>query len=147
MLSFTCTLKGSREVIGLNSININPLNPDIFAVAGESSEVFEYDLRKIRAGECLRAFQPGDAASSPHHHVTCLAFSENGNELLATYSGGKILKFDSSSKSSGKEVLQSYQGGCFDLRRIFMLPIIILWSNVSFFLSLSLLRPSQSQDG
>jgi len=119
------------EVMGLNTINSHPLNPNVFAVAGDSPQVLEYDLRMIGnregGGEAgvirmvrpCRRFLPGESGVTAtsntfrsRHHITCLAYSVTGGELLATYSGGKILKFDSSPSSKGEDnaLLQVYRG-------------------------------------
>ena len=113
VFTFTSTLRETNEQIGLNSINMHPLDQHVFAVAGDSLQVLEYDLRKIRAGDYFRSYSPGGLTQEvrSHHHITCLAYSANGSELLATYSGGKILKYDSTPSSPGGDaVLKIYEG-------------------------------------
>ncbi|KAL3653088.1 hypothetical protein CASFOL_002769 [Castilleja foliolosa] len=84
--------------IGLNTIIIDPRNPNSFAVGGADVYARVYDIRKYELNALSKAGIPVDTFC-PHHligthdaHITALAFSK-ASELLISYNDELIYLF------------------------------------------------------
>lgn len=99
--------------VGLYSICVNPANNYHFAVGGQDQFVRIYDQRKINERDnngVLKKF-------CPHHllnydakpYITCLVYSHNGTELLASYNDEDIYLFNSS-HGDGAQYVKRYKG-------------------------------------
>ncbi|XP_053511799.1 DDB1- and CUL4-associated factor 8-like [Artibeus jamaicensis] len=99
--------------VGLYTIFVNPANTYQFAVGGMDQFVRIYDQRKIDENEnngVLKKF-------CPHHlvncdagvHITCLVYSHDGTEVLASYTDEDIYLFHSSS-CDGAQYAKRYKG-------------------------------------
>ena len=99
--------------IGLYTISMNPANIYQFAVGGHDRFVRIYDQRRIDKKEnngVLKKF-------TPHHlvycdfptNITCVVYSHDGTELLASYNDEDIYLFNSS-LSDGAQYVKRYKG-------------------------------------
>ncbi|XP_045711806.1 LOW QUALITY PROTEIN: DDB1- and CUL4-associated factor 8-like [Phyllostomus hastatus] len=105
--------KENWRKVGLYTIFVNPANTYQFAVGGMDQFVRIYDQRKIDENEnngVLKKF-------CPHHlvncdagvHITCLVYSHDGTEVLASYTDEDIYLFHSSS-CDGAQYAKRYKG-------------------------------------
>ncbi|GFP94841.1 ddb1- and cul4-associated factor 8 [Phtheirospermum japonicum] len=84
--------------IGLNTIVIDPRNPNYFAVGGADVYARVYDIRKYELNASAKAGSPVDTFCARHligthdAHVTALAYS-NASELLISYNDELIYLF------------------------------------------------------
>jgi WD repeat-containing protein 42A len=90
----------------LNSIAVNPVHPVHFVTAGNDKVVRLYDVRYLKPGAKkslgltvaeYRASDPGTRFSG----ITGVAYSRDGSEIVATYSGGNVFLFDAASPETG----------------------------------------------
>ncbi|KAE8724722.1 putative UDP-Glycosyltransferase superfamily protein [Hibiscus syriacus] len=99
---FTChsidVSKADLPVVPLNTISIDPRNPNLFAVAGSDEYTRLYDIRKYKWDGSTDFGQPTDHFCPPHLigddqvGITGLAFSDQ-SELLVSYSDEFIYLF------------------------------------------------------
>ncbi|PIA56734.1 hypothetical protein AQUCO_00700825v1 [Aquilegia coerulea] len=99
---FTCKsfLNKSRytPIIHLNTIAINPTNPNLFAVGGSDEFARVFDIRKYKWDGSATFGQPADCFCPPHLigdgqvGITGLAFSDQ-SELLVSYNDEHIYLF------------------------------------------------------
>ncbi|KAK8668427.1 hypothetical protein V6N13_105882 [Hibiscus sabdariffa] len=99
---FTChpidDSKAYMRIVPLNTLGIDPRNPNLFAVAGSDEYTRLYDIRKYKWDGSTDFGQPTDYFCPPHligdDHVgiTGLAFSDQ-SELLVSYSDEFIYLF------------------------------------------------------
>ncbi|XP_012612326.2 DDB1- and CUL4-associated factor 8-like isoform X1 [Microcebus murinus] len=105
--------KEREKKVGLYTIYVNPVNTYQFAVGGQDQFVRIYDQRKIDLNEnngVLKKF-------CPHHlincdskaNITCLVYSHDGTELLASYNDDDIYLFNSS-HDDGAQYVKRYKG-------------------------------------
>ncbi|KAM5291070.1 DDB1- and CUL4-associated factor 8-like [Glossophaga mutica] len=105
--------KENWRKVGLYTIFVNPANTYQFAVGGMDQFVRIYDQRKIDENDnngVLKKF-------CPHHlvncdvgvHITCLVYSHDGTEVLASYTDEDIYLFHSSS-CDGAQYAKRYKG-------------------------------------
>ncbi|KAL8516111.1 hypothetical protein ACS0TY_014694 [Phlomoides rotata] len=84
--------------IWLNSVVIDPRNPNYFAVGGADAYARVYDIRKYQAnastkeGSPVNTFCPNHLIKSDNVHITALAYS-NTSELLVSYNDELIYLF------------------------------------------------------
>uniref|UniRef100_A0AAR2L8J8 DDB1 and CUL4 associated factor 8 n=1 Tax=Pygocentrus nattereri TaxID=42514 RepID=A0AAR2L8J8_PYGNA len=106
-------VKEGDKKVGLYTIFVNPANTHHFAVGGRDQYVRIYDQRKINENEnngVLKKFCPSHLVSSESKiHITCLVYSHDGSELLASYNDEDIYLFDSS-HSDGADYRRRYKG-------------------------------------
>lgn len=96
---FTCfSFSENKHPVRLNSIVINPRNPNYFAVGGFDEYARVYDIRKYQSDAAIGSDQPVDIFC-PHHligsdnvHITALAYSIR-SELLISYNDELIYLF------------------------------------------------------
>ncbi|XP_033057492.1 DDB1- and CUL4-associated factor 8-like protein 2 [Trachypithecus francoisi] len=99
--------------VGLYTITVNPANTYQFAVGGQDQFVRIYDQRRIDEKEnngVLKKF-------TPHHlvncvfptNITCVVYSHDGTELLASYNDEDIYLFNSSD-SDGAQYTKRFKG-------------------------------------
>ncbi|KAK6468545.1 DDB1- and CUL4-associated factor 8 [Huso huso] len=105
--------KENDKKVGLYTIYVNPARTDEFAVGGRDQYVRIYDQRKINENEnngVLKKFCPQHLVTSESKtNITCLVYSHNGTELLASYNDEDIYLFDTS-HSDGAEYMKHYKG-------------------------------------
>ncbi|XP_039174458.1 DDB1- and CUL4-associated factor 8 [Crotalus tigris] len=105
--------KEKEKKVGLYTIYVNPANTDQFAVGGRDEYVRIYDQRKINENEnngVLKKFCPHHLVNSESKaNITCLVYSHNGSELLASYNDEDVYLFNSS-HSDGAEYIKRYKG-------------------------------------
>ncbi|XP_062039123.1 DDB1- and CUL4-associated factor 8-like [Lepus europaeus] len=105
--------KDRENKVGLYTIHTNPTNTYEFAVGGQDEFVRIYDQRKIDENQndgILKKF-------CPHHlidydsrtSITCLVYSHDGTELLASYNDEDIYLFNPS-HSDGAQYIKRYKG-------------------------------------
>ncbi|NXF12491.1 DCAF8 factor, partial [Smithornis capensis] len=98
---------------GLYTIYVNPANTFQFAVGGRDQFVRIYDQRKIDENEnngVLKKFCPHHLVNSESKaNITCLVYSHDGSELLASYNDEDIYLFNSS-HSDGAQYIKRYKG-------------------------------------
>ncbi|KAL3691481.1 hypothetical protein R1sor_005132 [Riccia sorocarpa] len=87
-----------KNIVGLNTIAINPKNPHYFSVGGFDEYARVYDVRKVatddgRDVEPVNWFSPVHLMGKNKVHITCVAFSQQ-DELLVSYSDELIYLFD-----------------------------------------------------
>ncbi|XP_029105907.1 DDB1- and CUL4-associated factor 8 isoform X3 [Scleropages formosus] len=106
-------VKEGDKKVGLYTIFVNPANTHHFAVGGRDQYVRIYDQRKINENEnngVLKKFCPSHLVSSETKtNITCLVYSHDGTELLASYNDEDIYLFDSS-HSDGADYRRRYKG-------------------------------------
>nr|XP_023695264.1 DDB1- and CUL4-associated factor 8-like isoform X1 [Paramormyrops kingsleyae] len=106
-------VKDSNRNIGLYTIFVNPANVHQFAVGGRDQYVRIYDRRKINESDnygVLKKFCPSHLVSSETKtNITCLVYSHNGTELLASYNDEDIYLFDAN-LPDGAEYSRRYKG-------------------------------------
>ncbi|KAL7115674.1 hypothetical protein ACP275_04G196800 [Erythranthe tilingii] len=90
--------RSSSSSIGLNSIVIDPRNPNYFSAGGADVYARVYDIRKYQADPSTKAGTPF-ATFCPRHlngthdaHITALAYS-NTSELLVSYNDELVYLF------------------------------------------------------
>ncbi|NXL68722.1 DCAF8 factor, partial [Chordeiles acutipennis] len=105
--------KEKEKKVGLYTIYVNPANTYQFAVGGRDQFVRIYDQRKIDENEnngVLKKFCPHHLVNSESKaNITCLVYSHDGSELLASYNDEDIYLFNSS-HSDGAEYIKRYKG-------------------------------------
>ncbi|XP_058877587.1 DDB1- and CUL4-associated factor 8-like [Acipenser ruthenus] len=105
--------KENDKKVGLYTIYVNPARTDEFAVGGRDQYVRIYDQRKINENEnngVLKKFCPQHLVTSESKtNITCLVYSHNGTELLASYNDEDIYLFDTS-HSDGAQYMKHYKG-------------------------------------
>nr|XP_008270847.2 DDB1- and CUL4-associated factor 8 [Oryctolagus cuniculus] len=105
--------KDRENKVGLYTIHMNPTNTYEFAVGGQDEFVRIYDQRKIDENQndgILKKF-------CPHHlidydsrtSITCLVYSHDATELLASYNDEDIYLFNPS-HSDGAQYIKRYKG-------------------------------------
>eukprot|EP00898_Chlorokybus_atmophyticus_P009217 jgi/Chlat1/9297/Chrsp99S08502 len=100
------SLNAKKRTIGLNTVVVNPANPQLLAVGGSDEYARLYDRRKMcnsasssRTAEVVRAYAPQHLAKRENkrkgadYYITCLAYSVHG-ELLASYNDELIYLFE-----------------------------------------------------
>ncbi|XP_029112338.1 DDB1- and CUL4-associated factor 8-like [Scleropages formosus] len=104
--------EGDRKV-GLYSIFVNPANAHHFAVGGRDQYVRVYDQRKINENDnngVMKKFCPSHLVSTEGKaNITCLVYSHNGSEVLASYNDEDIYLFDNS-HGDGADYIRRYKG-------------------------------------
>ncbi|XP_015285041.1 PREDICTED: DDB1- and CUL4-associated factor 8 [Gekko japonicus] len=105
--------KEKEKKVGLYTIYVNPSNTHQFAVGGRDECVRIYDQRKIDENESngvLKKFCPPHLVNSESKaNITCLVYSHDGSELLASYNDEDIYLFNAS-HSDGAEYIKRYKG-------------------------------------
>ncbi|XP_037314902.2 DDB1- and CUL4-associated factor 8 [Pungitius pungitius] len=106
-------VKESDKKVGLYTIFVNPAKTQQFAVGGKDQYVRIYDQRKINESDnngVLKKFCPSHLVSSESKtNITCLVYSHDGSELLASYNDEDIYLFDSN-HSDGADYRRRYKG-------------------------------------
>ncbi|KAG9273632.1 DDB1- and CUL4-associated factor 8 [Astyanax mexicanus] len=106
-------VKEGDKKVGLYTIFVNPANTHHFAVGGRDQYIRIYDQRKINENDnngVLKKFCPSHLVSSESKtNITCLVYSHDGSELLASYNDEDIYLFDSS-HSDGADYRRRYKG-------------------------------------
>lgn len=106
-------VKEGDKKVGLYTIFVNPAKTHHFAVGGRDQYVRIYDQRKINENDnngVLKKFCPSHLVSSESKtNITCLVYSHDGTELLASYNDEDIYLFDSD-HSDGADYLRRYKG-------------------------------------
>ncbi|KAM4605609.1 DDB1- and CUL4-associated factor 8 [Polymixia lowei] len=106
-------VKEGDKKVGLYTIFVNPANTHQFAVGGRDQYIRIYDQRKINENDnngVLKKFCPSHLVSSASKtNITCLVYSHDGSELLASYNDEDIYLFDSS-HSDGADYCRRYKG-------------------------------------
>ncbi|XP_070830583.1 DDB1- and CUL4-associated factor 8 [Chaetodon trifascialis] len=106
-------VKEGDKKVGLYTIFVNPAKTQHFAVGGRDQYVRIYDQRKINENDnngVLKKFCPSHLVSSESKtNITCLVYSHDGTELLASYNDEDIYLFDSS-HSDGADYRRRYKG-------------------------------------
>ncbi|XP_048867568.1 DDB1- and CUL4-associated factor 8 [Brienomyrus brachyistius] len=106
-------VKEGDKKVGLYTIFVNPANTHHFAVGGRDQYVRIYDQRKINENNnngVLKKFCPSHLVSSESKtNITCLVYSHDGAELLASYNDEDIYLFDAS-HSDGADFRKRYKG-------------------------------------
>ncbi|XP_054436995.1 DDB1- and CUL4-associated factor 8-like [Pteronotus mesoamericanus] len=105
--------KENARKVGLYSIFVNPANTYQFAVGGMDQFVRIYDQRKIDESVnngVLKKFCPHHLANCDGKvNITCLVYSHDGTELLASYTDEDIYLFHTSS-CDGAQYVKRYKG-------------------------------------
>ncbi|XP_054422331.1 DDB1- and CUL4-associated factor 8-like [Pteronotus mesoamericanus] len=105
--------KENARKVGLYSIFVNPANTYQFAVGGMDQFVRIYDQRKIDESVnngVLKKFCPHHLANCDGKvNITCLVYSHDGTELLASYTDEDIYLFHTSS-CDGAQYVKKYKG-------------------------------------
>uniref|UniRef100_A0A3Q4BYT1 Uncharacterized protein n=1 Tax=Mola mola TaxID=94237 RepID=A0A3Q4BYT1_MOLML len=106
-------VKEGDKKVGLYTIFVNPAKTHHFAVGGRDQYVRIYDQRKINENDnngVLKKFCPSHLVSSESKtNITCLVYSHDGTELLASYNDEDIYLFDSN-HSDGADYHRRYKG-------------------------------------
>ncbi|XP_028328390.1 DDB1- and CUL4-associated factor 8 [Gouania willdenowi] len=106
-------VKEGDKKVGLYTIFVNPAQTQQFAVGGRDQYVRIYDQRKINENDnngVLKKFCPSHLVPSESKtNITCLVYSHDGTELLASYNDEDIYLFDSN-HSDGADYLMRYKG-------------------------------------
>ncbi|KAM9845108.1 DDB1- and CUL4-associated factor 8 isoform 1-T1 [Aulostomus maculatus] len=106
-------VKEGDKKVGLYTIFVNPAKTHHFAVGGRDQYVRIYDQRKINENDnngVLKKFCPSHLVSSESKtNITCLVYSHDGTELLASYNDEDIYLFDSN-HSDGADYCRRYKG-------------------------------------
>uniref|UniRef100_F7BJJ2 Uncharacterized protein n=1 Tax=Equus caballus TaxID=9796 RepID=F7BJJ2_HORSE len=105
--------KDKENKVGLYTIHVNPANTYQFAVGGRDQYVRIYDQRKIDENEnngVLKKFCPHHLVNCDSKaSITCLVYSHDGTELLASYNDDDIYLFNSSD-CDGAQYVKRYKG-------------------------------------
>ncbi|KAM8895907.1 DDB1- and CUL4-associated factor 8-like [Lycaon pictus] len=105
--------KEREKKVGLYTIHVNPANTYQFAVGGRDQFVRIYDQRKIDENEnngVLKKFCPHHLVNCESKaNITCLVYSHDGTELLASYNDEDIYLFNSSD-GDGAQYVKKYKG-------------------------------------
>ncbi|XP_061461550.1 DDB1- and CUL4-associated factor 8 isoform X3 [Rhineura floridana] len=105
--------KEKEKKVGLYTIYVNPANTHQFAVGGRDEYARIYDQRKINENEnngVLKKFCPHHLVNSESKaNITCLVYSHDGSDLLASYNDEDIYLFNAS-HSDGAEYVKRYKG-------------------------------------
>jgi len=98
---FECREKNFRKrPIPLNAIMIDPMHSEYLTVGASDEYVRVYDRRQIKQtfdqDPVLRYYAPRHlrGKNSGRAHITCVVYSYNGDEILATYNDEHIYLFD-----------------------------------------------------
>ncbi|KAJ4890522.1 Transducin/WD40 repeat-like superfamily protein [Raphanus sativus] len=100
-----CRRHHSSSRIRLNSIATDPRNPHHLAVGGSDEYARVYDTRRVQPAPVCRhvvpdppvnTFCPRQLRETNSVHVTGLAYSQNGGELLVSYNDEHIYLFEKS---------------------------------------------------
>ncbi|XP_044767555.1 DDB1- and CUL4-associated factor 8-like [Neomonachus schauinslandi] len=105
--------KEREKKVGLYTIHVNPASTYQFAVGGRDQFVRIYDQRKINENEnngVLKKFCPHHLVNCDSKaNITCLVYSHDGTELLASYNDEDIYLFNSSD-GDGAQYVKRYKG-------------------------------------
>lgn len=105
--------KEKDKKVGLYTIYVNPSNTHQFAVGGRDQFLRIYDQRKINQNEnngVLKKFCPHHLVNSDSKaNITCLVYSHDGSDLLASYNDEDIYLFNSF-HSDGADYVKRYKG-------------------------------------
>ncbi|XP_045146723.1 DDB1- and CUL4-associated factor 8-like [Echinops telfairi] len=105
-------VRDRESKVGLYSISVNPADVNQFAVTGRDQFVRIYDQRKINPivnNGVLKKFCPHHLLDNQKISVTCVVYSHDGTELLATYNDDDIYLFNSSDEE-GAQYVKRYKG-------------------------------------
>ncbi|XP_045146724.1 DDB1- and CUL4-associated factor 8-like [Echinops telfairi] len=105
-------VRDRESKVGLYSIFVNPADVNQFAVAGKDQFVRIYDQRKINSisnNGVLKKICPPHLLGNDKMSVTCVVYSHDGTELLATYNDDDIYLFNSSDEE-GAQYVKRYKG-------------------------------------
>ncbi|XP_076829582.1 DDB1- and CUL4-associated factor 8 isoform X2 [Brachyhypopomus gauderio] len=105
-------VKEGEKKVGLYTIFVNPANTHHFAVGGRDQYIRIYDQRKISENDngVLKKFCPFNLVSSESKtNITCLVYSHDGSELLASYNDEDIYLFNAN-HSDGADYYRRYKG-------------------------------------
>ena len=116
--------QGARRVVGLNSISLNPIDPNYFCTGGEDPVCRIWDRRKLphnamdQDDVCQPAYQlvpkhlqrASDNTVCGRVLITCAVYSHDGREIVASYNDELIYLLDATGASSDTGFLQKYQG-------------------------------------
>ncbi|XP_071958059.1 DDB1- and CUL4-associated factor 8-like [Antedon mediterranea] len=92
-------VKEKERKLALYTIFIKPTDVNEFAVGGRDHFVRIYDRRKVSENNCevVKKFCPQHLVGEEvKANITCLVYSHNGTELLASYNDDDIYLFDTS---------------------------------------------------
>ena len=78
------------DSMSVYSVSVNPVDTSVFAAGGSSNRAFLYD---IRTQGSLGSLCPSHLLSKGDH-ITCLKYSRNGCNLIASYNDEHIYSFD-----------------------------------------------------
>ncbi|XP_014749565.1 PREDICTED: DDB1- and CUL4-associated factor 8 [Sturnus vulgaris] len=102
--------KEKEKKVGLYTIFVNPANTSQFAVGGRDQFVRDWDqFNSQEKGLDLRFFPFFQVNSESKANITCLVYSHDGSELLASYNDEDIYLFDSA-HSDGAQYSRRYKG-------------------------------------
>jgi WD and tetratricopeptide repeats protein 1 len=97
--------RSEGRIIGINSLSLNPQQPEYFAIAARDTPVRIFDRRYLSPqannslADPVALLNPvvgADSTVTPPEGATGVAFSQNGQEVVATYSAHQIYMFDTS---------------------------------------------------
>ncbi len=103
-----------RDGVALKGICVNPTNPNLLAFAASDPLVRLYDRRMCTPGrkagcnsgtEAVVAFAPPFVRAE--HHTTYAQFSEDGKQLVTSYSGEQVYVFDVLNVSNPAQEMQA----------------------------------------
>lgn len=77
----------------LNSIIIDPRNPNFFSIGGSDRYARLYDIRSVDQDQPVNTFCPKHLLQTPDVHITGMAYS-NTSELLVSYNDELIYLFE-----------------------------------------------------
>ncbi|CAF2122199.1 unnamed protein product [Rotaria magnacalcarata] len=91
-----------KHTASVHSIDINTLQPNLFASGGSNSELMIWDLNDLK-----QPMIPGGTSSTTHHideEVQCVAWNRQKSHILGSTLGGKTLIWDL--KSSNEPIFK-----------------------------------------
>lgn len=104
--------KENEARVGLYTVFVNPASVYQFAVGGRDQLVRIYDRRRIDQTDnngVLKKFCPHHLVNCDSKSTTCLVYSQDGTELLASYNDDDIYLFHSS-HADGAQYVKRYKG-------------------------------------
>lgn len=104
----------NERPVPIYSVHANPVLNHLVATAGSDQFVRLFDRRYLSQenSKPFQTFVPRHLATKSSIHITCAVFSNNGQEIIATYSDEDIFLFHTFDTGDDVEYVKRYQGHC-----------------------------------
>jgi len=96
--------------VRIYSVHASPVDDHYIVSAGNDQFVRLYDRRNMSSS--LKKFCPSHLESDRRLHITCAVFSNDGQDIIGSYSDEDIYSFKTKDSNEKPEYRKRYQGHC-----------------------------------